>query len=309
MISGWPPGHYDLPLGTKVYLDFGSASGSVELLRKARTGSDLRHCNLRSPLYDYLDGRWIFIGEDLSSVWHSWDDLSNKVVGGGEKGYLLPRKDDDRGADIRTWTASNQYVWQPRMCKLAGFHPKAAKDCIQGKIVHFRGDSHMRRLWNTVLAFVCGPKAPLKGWKGNKCATVEPCTGICIFSDAIGNSTCDLKADLTIANIGQHPADGRHHWKYKQYTSLIDDYIQRLQRLDDYKTKFVWHQTNAAKFRKDSWIRSYKDWRTNGRIGMYNRYTREVFGRLGVPIIDSYIQTKPFNRHERDSAHYTDPVL
>ena len=83
-----------------------------------------------------------------------------------------------------------------------------------------------------------------------------------------------MTADLVIANYGQHPADGAHQWKYSKYRSSIDAYINKLKAKGTKKVRqhFLWMETVASMFRKDSWVRGYKDWRTNGRLGMYNKY-------------------------------------
>ena len=43
----WPVCHYDEPLGTKVYLEFGDAAKGKEALETVRTGTNLPTCQMK----------------------------------------------------------------------------------------------------------------------------------------------------------------------------------------------------------------------------------------------------------------------
>lgn len=126
-----------------------------------------------------------------------------------------------------------------------------------------------------------------------------------------------MTADLTISNYGQHPADGAHHWKYSQYQKSIDSYIMKLKKKNARK-KFLWMESVAAMYRKDNWVRGYKDWRTNGRLGEYNRYATSKMRENGtfdtglVPgrlLRNTVLQTNGANVFSSFSFHSPPPLL
>ena len=134
---------------------------------------------------------------------------------------------------------------------------------------------------------------------------------ICVANSPDGKNVGSMTADLVIANYGQHPADGAHRWKYSKYRSSIDAYINKLKAKGTKKVRqhFLWMETVASMFRKDSWVRGYKDWRTNGRLGMYNKYATKKMRELGVGVLPVWRQSMSMTRLNPDMAHLEKAIL
>jgi len=134
---------------------------------------------------------------------------------------------------------------------------------------------------------------------------------ICVANDPMGVRVGALTSDLTVSNYGQHPADGAHRWKYSKYRSSIDQYIQKLnaQGKDKVSQKFLWMETVASMFRKDSWVRGYKDWRSNGRLGIYNHYATSQMQENGYGVLNTWRQSMSMTRLNPDMAHLEYAIL
>ena len=134
---------------------------------------------------------------------------------------------------------------------------------------------------------------------------------ICVANSPDGKNVGSMTADLVIANYGQHPADGAHRWKYSKYRSSIDAYINKLKAkgTENVRGHFLWMETVASMFRKDSWVRGYKDWRTNGRLGMYNKYATKKMRELGVGVLPVWRQSMSMTRLNPDMAHLEKAIL
>lgn len=99
--------------------------------------------------------------------------------------------------------------------------------------------------------------------------------------------------DVIIANFGQHPACGAHHWTQREFRRWFDQYMEVvLMRLEEQKvrnsklaaqggeqvkqgTRFVWYSSNAMPIARDRMMLASDDWRTNHRLQMYEIYARQ----------------------------------
>jgi hypothetical protein len=95
--------------------------------------------------------------------------------------------------------------------------------------------------------------------------------------------------DVIIANFGQHPACGAHHWTQREYRRWFDGYmevvIKRLKAQYDAGakggkgnkkgTQFIWYGSNAMPIARDRMMLNSDDWRTNPRLQMYEWYTKQ----------------------------------
>ena len=202
----WPVCHYDEPLGTQVYLEFGGSGGDgdggavdgAKSLANVRSGGDLSFCSVR-PLpeihvdkvqkkiwYDMMDqGRWVTTW-DYSELASQLFTISSDVgynpkypgtrIPGGTT-YLNGPPSSGRGVKARPFVGHEKYLWTPYQCKLIFFTPEMANKCLRGKSVEMRGDSHMRQLFNALTTYSCGCGKPycndgggaIKGWGTNQC--------------------------------------------------------------------------------------------------------------------------------------------
>ena len=114
-----------------------------------------------------------------------------------------------------------------------------------------------------------------------------------------------------MSNYGQHPADGAHRWKYQKYRSSIDKYVNSLNAKgkENVRGRFLWMETVASMFRKDSWVRGYKDWRSNGRIGAYNQYATSKMQENGYGVLNTFRQSMSMTRLNPDMAHLEHAIL
>ena len=330
--AAWPPSHYDEPLGTQVFLNFEGALRTDEEMKSLLEGGEgggvqLPPCSLVPPPNASQtwyrsgpgDGRWVN-GKSTGLFKHR-DPVSHVPS------YFFPKS--TRLAIVRPWVVNSQYRWTPRKCRMQIFTPAQARTCMHGKSVHFRGDSHMRQLMNALSSYMCEQGTDQGIWHADFCVTpVGKCTAadqvdkVCMKNDADGDappafadcsedgSTCDL--DLVVANFGQHPADGAHHWPNKRYRDQVDAYTQKLIAATPahvLRRKFLWMESNAAIFRKDVWIRGYHDWRTNSRLWAMNKYASAKMREIGVGIIPTFAQTTPMAQLQMDQAHFDLVVL
>ena len=96
--------------------------------------------------------------------------------------------------------------------------------------------------------------------------------------------------------------------KLTQYSKILDSYVADIQGAD-WKGKVVWHDTNAAAYRKDSWTLSQGFPQTNIKIAIFNVNATRWFQALGFPIIPSFAMTLPLVISTRDPAHCLYQVL
>ena len=344
----WPVCHYDEPLGTKVYLEFGDATKGKEALETVRTGTNLPTCQMKpsntimndvtakKKYYSVMDGgRWVTTWEHdelkeklftlISDVSYNPKYQNPQRIPGGSV-YLNGKPSSGRGVKARPFVGHEKYLWTPYECKMNFFSPEDANKCIKGKSLELRGDSHMRQLFNALTVYACGcGKAycmdgggAQKGWGGNQCwkGNFGRCSSpeyknICVQNDPDGVRIGDLTADLTVSNYGQHPADGAHRWKYQKYRSSIDKYVNSLNAKgkENVRGRFLWMETVASMFRKDSWVRGYKDWRSNGRIGVYNQYATSKMQENGYGVLNTFRQSMSMTRLNPDVAHLEHAIL
>jgi len=155
-------------------------------------------------------------------------------------------------------------------------------------------------------------------------------TTICVVHDPLGGGAGlwapadgnTAAPDLIVANFGQHLADGSHRWPNKKYRDLIDTFIESLlaggagnpsrdrdEKLARLRRRFLWMETNAMSFRKDSFAQGTNDWRTNTRISIMNEYANAKMRKLGVGIIPTFAQTIAMTQTQPDPAHVNHKVL
>ena len=302
----WPPNHYDEPVGTKLFFTFGNPKDAAKALVRIRAGDGLSVCDLQGSSEEQAKGRWVTIYDDMEN--HVFRTTDREGVAGPKDGkvkggtYILPAPENRRGALIRPWVDHKGYMWTPYNCKMPRvFSPEDARKCMDGKSLHLRGDSHMRQLFNGFLTYACGGKGAIYDtWHSDQCIDDRLlCKGpgfknICLKDDSDGTNIGNLAGvDLTVQNFGQHPADGAHHWTFDHYKQQANSLAAKLSGQDKAvrKKKFLWHETNAMMFRKDSWIIAYNDWRTNSRIGAYNLHATAKMKELDVGIIPTFRQT------------------
>lgn len=298
-VLGWLPDHLDKPLGERCFVRLGNTKYSEEVLRR-HLKRQKTVCDLRSSNYTYMRGRWVFQGSNASKIFHAGPvPLYHRHVG------------DSR---MHTWVRLEEYAWMPTSCDLPKMSAKGAMHCLQGKRILFEGDSHMRMLYNALLTYVCGPQ---KEWSGFDSQCGRACKqghmqNVCMKKDgtAARESFANASMDLTIINFGQHFSAGYAHKTFREYQLRVDQLATKIKSLSPAQRRtIVWHETNMMPLRKDMWIQSYGDQRTNTKIAAYNLYASAEMQKLGVPIIPSFIQTLPLFAGSHDDAHIPVPYL
>jgi len=315
----FPMGHFDLPLGTETFLEFGSGS-TTDALEKVRTTGPV--CNYASP--KSRAGRWVYTGTDTTKMFNK---RRARCVDQDMSGDKL-----DESA-CKNWIHAHvdykDYEWIPDNCQPRRFSKQEARECISKSSLLIRGDSHLRHLYSALAGYACDMEDLIKGagsyhstcvssktTKANSCSDL-PKNALCYRQDYFGIGEPQPKLDffnLTVVNFGQHQADGAHQQTLTKFKAGVSSYTMQLQKQlnrkgSEHAGRFAWHETNALPFRLDHYVQSFKDWRTYHRLQLYNEVTTPAFDKLKVPVIPSYESTLDFSLHTRDIAHYPKSIL
>eukprot|EP01065_Artemidia_motanka_P015513 TRINITY_DN19295_c0_g1_i2.p1 TRINITY_DN19295_c0_g1~~TRINITY_DN19295_c0_g1_i2.p1 ORF type:complete len:612 (+),score=174.39 TRINITY_DN19295_c0_g1_i2:52-1887(+) len=341
---GWPSANHDLPIGTEVVAQIGSADAAVQ--RRAReaafAGDGLPRCadNMTAAT---LGGRWVWDGTGPTPPSLPLRPLPNTS------------QQNVRGFAVRVAVDYTRFEWRPMHCRMHRFSSDEARTCLQGRRVMLQGDSHMRASFNALLEFAClGGQAATKeqhgglarrgsryvppGGKFGECDKVDLVTyvwdtqlliypGMCRNPTRTG--TCPKRklrakrgrgldsvtkvmvhdkdarcSDLLMVNAGQHQADGRNRWSFKRYSRLL--YVVAKWRMR-WPQSVAWHQTNALPFRMDKYHREVQDQRTLSRLRVFNALAGGLFPAHRV--LPSFDHTLPFAIHTEDNAHYPARIL
>jgi len=176
----WPALHNDLLLGPKGgWVDVGSEALTNELLQRMHNKhGELPVCSCT----DLGDGRLVFVGDSIQSLFPSIGDVSRMPHGMPDKpeGWLsTPAHERNVGYDA-TWQTRNgtaskhikglgdaakrdwhlfvdrdKFAWRPYHCRLKHYSKQEAVQCLNKKSVRIHGDSQHRTLWNTLANWVC----------------------------------------------------------------------------------------------------------------------------------------------------------
>eukprot|EP00960_Hanusia_phi_P016072 473058-Hanusia_phi.AAC.4 len=295
--SSWLPAHYDLPLGMDVFITLGEtgddAKSTSEILWKHRNASNLPLCDMHDRNYTYMDGRWLYMYNDVQNIFYSPGPKHVRRI--------------SANANMYTWVNLENYYWYPNHCKLRHFDPEQARKCITSKVIRMQGDSHIRTIANALTDLACNVWS--RGFEsgcGSDCKSVD-LSRTCYRKDGLGHAQdffADNGASLNVINLGQHFCDGERKMKFSQYKASIDAGLAKISKLSPSARKtFIWHETNAVMFRKDSWIVGYGDQRTNIRLALYNRYATAKMKELGITVLPTFAGTLPLAQNP-DEAHY-----
>lgn len=122
----------------------------------------------------------------------------SRIPGGST--YLNGKPSSGRGVKARPFVGHEKYLWTPYDCRIKYFNADDANECLTGKSIELRGDSHMRQLFNALTIYACGcgkeycPDgigAAIKGWGTNQCIqSTSRCTNPSFRSICV--STPDL---------------------------------------------------------------------------------------------------------------------
>lgn len=312
----WPVAHCDQPLGNHVFLSFGQLNRTHSALQAAQSGDWLHRCQLKPPLhgavdsswYAYMRGRWVSTRIHPADVAEMFLPVKNPELKGG------------------CWRAPpvvplEAYQWQPYQCKQRYFAAQEARECIRDQHLVFRGDSHMRVLFNALMQLACG--AEQQGtWTNDYCHDDARhgqglCPGpawknLCVVNDTVGEAGPGCVVDkggcgrgVTIANFGHHPASGFHHWTNAKYRKRVDEYVQQLKQApaERLRSEFMWMQSNHMMLRKDPFIMTFEDWRTLSRLAIMNDYADTRMQELGVSILPAFVQTGAIRHMDPDISH------
>mmetsp|Transcript_35259 Transcript_35259/g.86698 ORF Transcript_35259/g.86698 Transcript_35259/m.86698 type:complete len:1073 (-) Transcript_35259:188-3406(-) len=142
----------------------------------------------------------------------------------------------------RVWlTDPKTYDFVPFDCKYKRIEGGELAKSLSNKRILFSGDSHMRTFYNAFMNQACGVSfAAQKGHATSQCHTPNassPCAGskLCLEHNYLGWVDATLNPDwwdVVLANFGQHPSCGAHHWTQREFRKWFDNYMEViLQRL------------------------------------------------------------------------------
>jgi hypothetical protein len=141
----FPMGHFDLPLGTETFLEFGSGS-TTDALEKVRTTGP--PCNYASP--ESRAGRWVYTGTDTTKMFNK---RRARCVDQDMSGDKLDE------SSCKNWIHAHvdykDYEWIPDNCQPRRFSKQEARECISKHSLLIRGDSHLRHLYSALAGYAC----------------------------------------------------------------------------------------------------------------------------------------------------------
>ena len=249
-------------------------------------------------------------------------------------------RDPPNGLGARYWTdLSKGLFWTPYTCREAALDVGAARAFLAGKRMNWRGDSHLRLVYNHLMRVVCGSEqaaskdqrltedlplsdAPL--CPGLSAAFTHDDTGAQVY-------TLEPAADpfrLLVINFGQHHASGRVRAPVLAYEAALEAYWEGAEAATAAHAprapgaphfRALWVDTFPQCVRNDAFVWGYGDWRTPARIASYNAAAERVVlggGHVGSGrALDAYVAVHDMLRQLcdvcPDGAHFIDvfPVL
>jgi hypothetical protein len=333
LVQAWPESHFDLPLGSDIFLEIGNVEQMKDALMKSQTQTDVPTCDPRRQ----HEGRWVFKQSPDQDIFPQSGPFYYKSrcidrPGDGMRAafekidpeevekFVLYGGHNRRGKcheHLPIYVDHKKYDWLANDCRLRRFTRDEATSCLQKRSLNFRGDSHMRKLFLTMAQYSCNITKSVQDAKwASICADGlqhgQSCAHLCYIVDHEGDNPGLLDGvDLVVANFGHHPADGSHHWTLQRYQQQVDTYVNKVQRdmQQPHAARFAWHETNVLPFRNDPLVHWFGDWRTIHRLASYNRHANEKFNKLGIPIVSSFEPTRAFSQHADDDAHFPDEIL
>lgn len=296
----WPAAHYDVPLGTGVFVTLGD-NGKMGLEMHKKLHEDekktLPTCDMKDNSFFQMESRWVYQGNANEMFFEK-----PKNVRCVDTGYLTNMRACNPDNVVKTHIDYKKYDYLPYDCQPRRFTAEEAKTCLKDKKVDFRGDSHLRLLFWTLSQWVYGhgsvdllEKQKFQVSRGNKNLTHTP------LMDKVEKMVPpeNLKEyDVVVTGFGHHPADGRHHMALAEFQKLVDQYADKVdEQGEEAKDKMVWLEIPALPLRMDKAVISFTDWRTDHRFRLYNEYANDKFESIGVPVMKAYDATQGMSLH------------
>lgn len=259
-------------------------------------------------------------------------------------------RDPPNGLGARYWTdLSKDLYWTPYACREAPLNLAAARAFLVGQRMNFRGDSHLRLVYNHMMRVVCGSEQAAS--KDQRLTEDLPrsdaplCPGLVwagFTHDDMGGQvyTLEPQADppnLLVINFGQHHASGRYRTPLLAYEAALESYWKQAEEetarvnprakaaaapplsSPPAPLRVIWVETFPQCVRNDAFVWGFGDWRTPARISLYNDAGMRMIvggGHVGEGrALDAYVGVHDMLTQLcdvcPDSAHFIDvfPVL
>jgi len=306
----FPPLQYDDLTGEWAWIDLNLYDEGDEGhpgIRQERAEGRPKCARLDAP------GRWVHYGGG-ARVW-----LSNP----------LQHKPRPHGT-YRKWLVDpRQFRWQPYGCDAPEYAPHDVQQCLSGRSIQFRGDSHTRVLMAHFAYSACG--SPFTDHVPACLAAGRGCNNsrLCRAFDTVGMGEMEHRTqqvigfgpesvnytgysgwDTLVINFGHHQSSSLWRMKQREYRERVDFFLDNLlegQRRVGFKVIF-WSSV-AAHTQRNPNIITLRDWRTLHRIQSFNEYVERRIKGTPIQFLDIHQASLSFRDALlcTDHAHYNDP--
>jgi len=307
----FPPLSYDDLTGEwawidlKLYADGGEGEGNHH--RSRGTGGAVPQCGrLDAP------GRWVH-KHGGGSVW-----LSKPIQ----------HKPKPHGTHRKWLVDPRQFRWQPYGCDAPEYAADGIRQCLSGRRIQFRGDSHTRVFLAHFASTACG--MPFSDdvpecLRGGICRE----SVLCRAFDTVGAGEMEAGTqrligfgpesanysgyrgwDTLVINFGHHQSSSLWRMHQKEFRKRVDAFVEALlegQRRLGFQVVF-WSSVAAHTQRNPNVIK-LRDWRTLHRIQSFNQYIESKVRGTPIRWLDIHQASLTFRDALmcEDHAHYNDP--
>lgn len=215
--------------------------------------------------------------------------------------------------------------WVPEHCASERFNSDDARTLLKGKSILIGGDSQSRAMYYSVANFVSGfgseclrnistvaaePSHCVENVKGSQRKKLGSLDRLDFTDDHFLDKVMQGRYngyDIVVIGFAQHPAS-KEHWSFDKYKSALQARAPHISKLKSAGTLVVWMTAPQYPHTKKGYPVVVKDWRTDARLELFNNYSTEVMGSLGIPVLDTYTISAAMSHTSPDQAHFTNFV-
>jgi len=209
----------------------------------------------------------------------------------------------------------DMYAWKST-CNVPIYTQQEASSMLAGKKILFVGDSHMRTLSGSLVAWACDAERPvLKRSFEFMSLSVNStmCQNFELKYEA--ETLCNVAKlppagtyDLVVMNCGHHLAASQIlHFTEYEYKDVVQNLVTSALGKKYTSNDFAWMESVAVMIRNDAFVFNYKDWRTYHRLKHFNHLANGLMKDNKFSIMPTFASTLPFVDKMCDIAHFTAP--